>query len=65
VLGFNPTLGQSGVATRANLQSYLRIVTSGMKWSTHQQHKEARILCEEGMTIVEAKSALSVPQSTK
>ncbi len=43
---------------RACLQSYLRITTIGMKWSTLQQHKEAAMLCEKGMTTVEAKSAL-------
>ncbi len=53
------------IVFKANLQSYFKIVTSGMKQSTLQQHKEARILCEEGMNIVEARSALSVPQSTK
>jgi hypothetical protein len=36
-----------------------------MKWPTLQHHKEAAMLCEEGMTIIEARSALLVPQSTK
>ncbi len=36
-----------------------------MKLSTLQQHKEAAMLCEEGMTITKARSALLVPHSTK
>ncbi len=36
-----------------------------MKWSTLQQRKEATMLCEEGMTTVEARNALLVPQNTK
>jgi hypothetical protein len=36
-----------------------------MKWSTLQQHKEATMLCEEGMTITEVRNALLVPQKTK
>jgi hypothetical protein len=36
-----------------------------MKWSTLQQHKEATMLCEEGMIITEARNALLVPQETK
>ncbi len=46
---------------RPSLQSYLIIMTTGMKWSTLQQHKEATMLCEENMIITEARSALSVP----
>jgi hypothetical protein len=34
-----------------------------MKQSTLQQHKEAVMLCEEGMTTTEVRSALSIPQS--
>ncbi len=49
------------IVFRANLQSYLRITTARMKRSTFQQHKEAVMLCEEGMTIVETRSALSIP----
>jgi hypothetical protein len=37
------------------------IVTVGMKYSTLQQYKEAMMLCEEGMIIVKARSALLVP----
>jgi hypothetical protein len=36
-----------------------------MKQSTLQQHKEVAMLCEEGMTTIEARSALLVPQSNK
>jgi hypothetical protein len=36
-----------------------------MKQLTLQQHKEATMLSEEGMTIIEAKSALLIPQSIK
>jgi hypothetical protein len=50
---------------RASLQSYFRIVTSRMKRSTLQQHKEVVMLCEEGMTNVEIRSALLIPQGTK
>ncbi len=50
---------------RVGLQSYLRIMIVGMKWLTLQQHKDAKMLCEEGMTLVKARSALSVPWSTK
>jgi hypothetical protein len=49
----------------ASLQSYLRITIAGMKRSTLQQHKEVVMLCEERMTNVETRSALSIPQSTK
>jgi hypothetical protein len=44
-----------------SLESYFKIVTTWMKWSTLQQYKEASMLCEEGMTIAEARSALSMP----
>jgi orotate phosphoribosyltransferase-like protein len=36
-----------------------------MKGSTLQQHKEATMLCEEGMITTETKNELSVPQNTK
>jgi hypothetical protein len=49
---------------RANLQSYFKIATAGMKWST-LQHKEEVMLCEEGMTTIETRSTFLVPQSTK
>ncbi len=45
---------------RAGLQSYLRIVITRMKRST-LHHEEATMLCEKGMTIIEARSALLVP----
>ncbi len=53
------------IVFRTNLQSYLKIVSVGMKLSTLQQNKEAMMLCEERMTIVETRSTLSVPQNTK
>jgi hypothetical protein len=33
--------------------------------STLQHHKEATMLCEEGMIITQARSAFSIPQSIK
>jgi hypothetical protein len=36
-----------------------------MKWSTLQQHKEAAILCEEGMATAKARSALLTSQNIK
>ncbi len=61
-----PTTNNFLITTfKARLQSYLKIVTTGMKWSTLQQHKEVATLCEEGMIIAEARSALLVPQNTK
>jgi hypothetical protein len=50
---------------RASLQSYHKIATIRMKWSTLQEHKEATMLCEEVMITAEARSALLVPQSIK
>jgi hypothetical protein len=47
------------------LYSYLRSATTRMKRSTLQQHKEATMLCEKGMTTTKARSALSVSQSIK
>jgi hypothetical protein len=44
----------------AGLQSYFIITIVGMKQSTLEQHKEVAMLCEEGMTIIEVRSALSV-----
>jgi hypothetical protein len=49
------------IVFKASLQSYLRIATIGMKWSTLQQQKEAKMLCEKNMTTAETRSALSVP----
>jgi hypothetical protein len=46
---------------RAGLQLYLRIAITGMKQSTLQQHKEAIMLCEEGMTTIEARTTISIP----
>jgi hypothetical protein len=50
---------------KTSLQSYPIIATTRMKWLTFQHHKEATMLCEEGMTTIEARNALSIPQSTK
>jgi hypothetical protein len=36
-----------------------------MKWSTLEHHKEAILLCEKGMTTIEARNALLIPQSIK
>ncbi len=48
--------------SKASLQSYLIIATIGMNRSTLQD-KEVVMLCEEGMTIVEARNTLLVPHS--
>jgi hypothetical protein len=53
------------IVFRANLQSYFKIASARMKWSTLQQHKETSMLCEKGMTTTKARSALLVPQSIK
>jgi hypothetical protein len=45
---------------KTGVQSYLKIMTTWMKWSTLQQHKEVEMLCEENMTTIEARSALLV-----
>jgi hypothetical protein len=50
---------------KVGLQSYLRITTARMKQSTPQQHKQAAMLCEKGMTTTKTRNALLVPQSTK
>jgi len=42
------------------LQSYLSIVTVRMKQSTLQQHKGAKMLCEEIMTTTKTKNTLSI-----
>ncbi len=47
------------------LQSYVKITIVRMKRSTLQQHKKVTMLCEENMTITEARNALLVPQNTK
>jgi hypothetical protein len=49
------------IVFRTCLQSYFRIATTTMKWSTLQQHKEVAMLCVEGMTTIETRNALSVP----
>ncbi len=50
---------------KAGLQSYFRIATTRMKQLTLQQHKEATMLCEEGMITTKTRSALSVSHNTK
>jgi len=39
---------------RSKLQSCLRVTTIGMKRKTLQHHKEATLVCEEGILKVEA-----------
>jgi len=46
---------------RASMQSYFRIAIARMKRSTLQQHKEAMMLCEEGMIIAKTRNAFSIP----
>jgi hypothetical protein len=58
------TYGFLTTVFRASVQSYLKIVIVGIKWST-LQHKEAMMLCQEYMTTAEARSALLVPHNTK
>ncbi len=53
------------IVFKVGLQSYFRIVSAWMKQSTLQQHKEATMMCEKCMTIVETRSALSIPQNIK
>ncbi len=53
------------IVFRVGLESYLRITTTRMKRSTLQQHKEAVMLCEKGMTITKTRSALLIPHSIK
>jgi hypothetical protein len=50
------------IVFRVGLQSYLIIMITWMKWSTLHQHKEVAMLCEKGMTTIETRSALSVPE---
>ncbi len=40
------------------LQPYLHVTTTGMKRETLQQHKEATLVCEEGIFEVEGISNL-------
>jgi hypothetical protein len=40
-------------------------MTIGMKQSTLQQHKEATMLYEEGVSIAKARNALLIPHNTK
>jgi hypothetical protein len=46
---------------QVGLQSYLRIATTKIKHTILQLHKEATLLCENGMTLAKAQSALLIP----
>ncbi len=50
---------------RVGLQSYLRIMTVGLKRSTLQQHKKTAMLCEKYMTTAKTRNALPIPQRSK
>jgi hypothetical protein len=50
---------------RSKLQSYLCIITIGMKMVTLQQHKDLALLCEEGILEFEAQSFLLIFQVSK
>jgi len=52
------------IVCKASLQSYLKIVTTGMKWSK-LQHKEVAMLGEKCMIITKARNVLLVSQSIK
>jgi hypothetical protein len=43
----------------------MNIAPARMKRTMLQLHKEVALLCEEGMTLVEGQSALSVPHISK
>jgi hypothetical protein len=47
------------------LQPYLHVARASMKKKTLQQHKETTLVCEEGISKVEATSNMLVPQSSK
>jgi hypothetical protein len=49
------------IVFRFGLQPYLRVATVGMKKKTMQHHKEAALVCEEGICKVKAISNLLVP----
>jgi hypothetical protein len=46
---------------RFGLQPYLCVAITNMKRKTLQQHKEATLVCEEGISKVEAINNLLVP----
>ncbi len=50
---------------RYGLQPYMCVATTCMKRETLQQHKEETLVCEEGISKVEAINNLLVPQSSK
>jgi hypothetical protein len=43
----------------------MTITTIGMKQTTLQLHKEAALLCEEGMAPLKVQSELLIPQISK
>jgi hypothetical protein len=47
------------------LQPYLHVTKASTKKETLQQHKETTLVCEEGVSGIEAISNLLVPQSNK
>ncbi len=47
------------------LQPYLHVATLGLKRETLQQHKEATLVCEEGIFEEKAINNILVPQSSK
>jgi len=50
---------------RSGLQPYLHVVIASMNKETLQQHKEATLVCEEGISEIEAISIMSVPKNSK
>jgi hypothetical protein len=47
------------------LQPYMCVATTSMKRETLHQHKEATLVCEEGIFEVEAIKNLSIPHNNK
>ncbi len=48
----------------SELQPHLCVTTTGMKRETLQQHKEATLIYEEGISEVKAINNLSIPQNS-
>ncbi len=55
----------STIVLRSELQPYMSVTIIDMKKKTLQQHKETTLVCEEGISEVEAISNLLVLQSSK
>jgi hypothetical protein len=53
------------IIVRFGLQPYLHVAITSMKRETLQHHKEATLVCEEGIFEVEAISNPSIPYSSK